>query len=419
MVVKDVLISGVADTDIRKEVLGWSELDTKTDKDVVAFVEEREVATKAWTGSSVGAAVSSGYRKGIKTVEETNDPAIQKKLAMKGKCSKCSTQISLYVRMRNSGKINKSPFLMCSKCFRESSHQKKPADASEPQVSGVSESSAIASFIGAIDTPISVAESASDSAVQACTVLDHHIFTADGWKRATSLSHPALRLRIATLEADYLDFGRAHPKISPKHIDVIIDSGAQSCLWSKKEFQKCGFSSEDLIPVHHAMKAANTAPITIDGAILLRLSGVSKQGDVVEAAVMAYISPDTDSFFLSKEAMVQLGIISQDFPQLGASSPMPIELNCHSVANQKPLESLQHGIDSPLADCGCPKRQMPPPKPEELPFPCTQENIGKMKSWLLNRYASSSFNKCPHQTLPEMEGPPIQIMSMMPLNQYS
>ena len=88
------------------------------------------------------------------------------------------------------------------------------------------------------------------------------------------------------------------------------------------------------------MKAANTAPITIDGAILLRLSGVSKQGDVVEAAVMAYISPDTDSFFLSKEAMVQLGIISQDFPQLGASSPMPIELNCHSVANQKPLESL-------------------------------------------------------------------------------
>ena len=84
MVVKDVLISGVADTDIRKEVLGWSELDTKTDKEVVAFVEEKEVAKKAWTGSSVGATVLSGYRKGTKTVEDTNDPAIQKKLAMKG-----------------------------------------------------------------------------------------------------------------------------------------------------------------------------------------------------------------------------------------------------------------------------------------------------------------------------------------------
>jgi hypothetical protein len=31
-----------------------------------------------------------------------------------------------------------------------------------------------------------------------------------------------------------------------------------------------------------------------------------------------------------------------------------------------------------------------------------------MKNWLLNRYASSSFNKCPHQILPVMEGPPIQ-----------
>ena len=32
-----------------------------------------------------------------------------------------------------------------------------------------------------------------------------------------------------------------------------------------------------------------------------------------------------------------------------------------------------------------------------------------MKEWLLQRYASSTFNKCPHQHLPAMEGPPIQI----------
>ena len=32
-----------------------------------------------------------------------------------------------------------------------------------------------------------------------------------------------------------------------------------------------------------------------------------------------------------------------------------------------------------------------------------------MKKWLLDRYAASTFNTCPHRALPSMEGPPIEI----------
>ena len=32
-----------------------------------------------------------------------------------------------------------------------------------------------------------------------------------------------------------------------------------------------------------------------------------------------------------------------------------------------------------------------------------------MKAWLLDRYASATFNTCPHRALPSMEGPPIEI----------
>ena len=32
-----------------------------------------------------------------------------------------------------------------------------------------------------------------------------------------------------------------------------------------------------------------------------------------------------------------------------------------------------------------------------------------MRDWLLNRYASSTFNTCPHQPLPTMSGPPVEI----------
>jgi hypothetical protein len=110
----------------------------------------------------------------------------------------------------------------------------------------------------------------------------------------------------------------------------------------------------DIIPVHHTMKAANTAPISTDGAILLKLSGRSEHGEAVKAAVMTYISPDTDSFFLSKEAMIQLRIILHDFPQLGAAFPMHDEPSCYAVASHEP----QGRDDSLLADCGCLKRQL-------------------------------------------------------------
>ena len=36
-------------------------------------------------------------------------------------------------------------------------------------------------------------------------------------------------------------------------------------------------------------------------------------------------------------------------------------------------------------------------------------NVPEMKVWLLERFASSTFNKCPHKPLPQMDGPPVEI----------
>ena len=300
LVVKDVLISGIADNDIRKEVLGWSELDKASDKQVITIVEEKEIAHKAWIGTPAGASGISSFRKMTKT-EDSADATIQKKLGMKGNCSKCKSQISIYKKYRSGG-MNRSPFKFCPECFNKQ-------HAKQDDYKGNSESSAITSFIGAIETNSSSVGSTTrpDSATCRQPVkLDHHIFTANGWRKALTLNHPTLRLRVSTQNTDYSEFRIPLPKISPRHVDVIVDSGAQSCLWSRKEFVKCGFNTKDLIPVHHSMKAANSAPITIDGAIFLRLSGQSRDGKAFEAAVMTYISPDADNFFLSREAMVQL-----------------------------------------------------------------------------------------------------------------
>jgi len=386
-VIKDVIVAGIADADIRKDVLAWSDLDTKDDKGVVAFVESKEVAQKALTGiQPSGAAAISTYKKTSKLDNDTP------KLTLKGKCTKCSVEINLYKKYP-SGKFNKAAFKMCRQCHRGEGAQSQ----SKNSCVGADTASSVDSFF------IGVVTDAETVVPQTCSVtLGHHIFSPEGWQRASALSHPKLRLRMTTCEEDYTNLGVPYPKIQPKHIDTVVDSGAQTCLWSRQAFLRNGFMLKDLIPVRHNMKAANAAPINIDGAIIVRLSGTTGAGDTAKAAVMVYISPDTDNFYLSREAMLQLGIINSRFPQLSAANAANHDAH-NSEAEVVATES------SLYAECGCLRRQMPPEKPARLPFPCTPENAEKMKAWILMFYASSTFNKCPHQKLPEMEGPPIQI----------
>ena len=404
-VVKDVLIAGIADVDIRKEILSIPDLDEKTDKDLVDVIEAKEIAMKAWNNTPVlGTAGISHYRRDTK-LDSASD-SLKEKLALMGKCGTCNKEMSIHKKFP-SGKINKKPFKLCPKCWKDNSQSKNNASTR----TGTSETAEISGFfIGAIE------EGQQGDANHQLTAnaidMDHHIFTEEGWRRALTPSHPKLRLRVSTSKEDYSRFGVPFPKIHPKHIDVVVDSGAQSCLWSQEEFVLSGFSMSDLIPVRNSLKAANKAPINIVGAILLRISGKSGEGENKEAAVMTYVSPDAQHFYLSKEAMVQLDIIDEDFPQVGASIKLKKVIRQQHVsgASFPDGESIGDGSSLPLeGTCTCKKRELPPPKPESLPFPCTPENNTKMKNWLLERYSSSTFNKCPHQMLPTMEGPPIKI----------
>ena len=457
MVIKDILIAGIEDHEILKDVLGMTDLDTKTDKDIVRFVEEKEIARNAMQASSSNANALSGHNKSA--YRKMNPPPaeteIKKKLAMKGKCSDCQKEISLYKKYA-SGKLNKDAFKVCTGCYRKTKKSESKTETNES-----TEASSVFSFIGAlnveddaasvvafatrvacngtpeedgfemahlplkislssyalskfrrclgdmesspvevfaksgscitecslgedllqrlncsrsqvvkgrvfvklesggvvVDKMVKVKKSARglfldegtmaelqaqnpevvqdsggrfgipDAGYQTCAnssyvILNHHIFTPSGWSRVSKLSHPKLRVRIRTDAADYEQLNAVQPRIIPKFIDVVADSGAQSCLWSRSEFLRSGFAMKDLVPVRHVMKAANCAEIEIDGAILLRLSGTSQDGSSYEAAVMVYVSPNAKSFFLSKEAMIQLGIIAPSFPQIGATGQL-------------------------------------------------------------------------------------------------
>merc|ERR1712082_539680 len=60
-----------------------------------------------------------------------------------------------------------------------------------------------------------------------------------------------------------------------------------------------------------------------------------------------------------------------------------------------------------MAPCGCPTR-IPTPQPPKLPYPPTEANRQRIKDFLLHYYKSSTFNVCPHQPLPLMQGLPLE-----------
>lgn len=79
---------------------------------------------------------------------------------------------------------------------------------------------------------------------------------------------------------------------------------------------------------------------------------------------------------LSQEALIQLGVITRNFPRIGS-----VDENCTVNEVDDEIET-NHCINelsaSKLAPCGCPTCSLPSPHPKELPFTSTEVNIPKM-----------------------------------------
>ena len=174
-------------------------------------------------------------------------------------------------------------------------------------------------------------------------------------------------------------------------LTAMADTGCQSCLASMNVIHRLGLSENALIPVTTSMHAANNSSIHILGAVILRFSGKSKQGQQLETRQIVYVTEESNKLFFSRETCEALGMISGSFPTVGESVP------------------AQQTIQTPAA-CNCPRRQKPPPKPTQPPYPATEANRERLQQWLLEYYKSSTFNTCEHQSLPLMEGVPMRLM---------
>ena len=133
--------------------------------------------------------------------------------------------------------------------------------------------------------------------------------------RQASRAQLVIKLSVCAMEADYRDLGfPLKATTQSMNLPVMADTGCQCCLASIAMIRFLGLHKKYLIPVSMRMHAANNEDINILGAAILRFAGTDRQGKPIEARQVVYITDDSDRIFLSREACVVLGMITNNFP---------------------------------------------------------------------------------------------------------
>ena len=155
---------------------------------------------------------------------------------------------------------------------------------------------------GLFTTHISAVESVQP------VVLNHIIMSKKCLRRtkAKSSEHPRVSFELSRAGTD-------------RYADVrgVADSGAQSNLCGVKDFEDAGFKLSELSPVQVKVRAANKNPINVLGAFHGVFKGIAPDGEVITCEGTVFVSDSVDGFYLSYDTMVDLLILSNNFPMIG------------------------------------------------------------------------------------------------------
>ena len=274
-IVKYVVISGIVDEDIKKDVLGHADLDTRSLNDTISLIENKEMAVRAMTTG-----ISADMTTAVNQTKSKSSRDVQTKLSLKKKCQNCDKLMPKFILRK--GKLKE--FNICIDCWKDQ-HGKKN-----------NTTGALFDIIGGISTDQPTKKPTTNAKLPNKSVLlDHYIFDGTyGWMVKESRKQPYFNLKIFTRKSDHDHINLPCPNVRSTKVSAVTDTGAQSSLMGLKTFRKCGFSVSDLVPVKKKMYAANNEGINILGAVFARLSGNDENGSRLETAEMIYVSDTTN-----------------------------------------------------------------------------------------------------------------------------
>ena len=425
--IRDVLLSGISVIDIRREILGTQGVLQKSINDVIALVESKEMGRNALPSSSMSAVSSFRNQQRKQSASHMSVPPSTER-SKQAPCPDCKKPYHLFTEGAKGWNVQ--PHSVCIDCYRAKRRRGRrqgnpppappppPATVQAMELEPVSQIAASHSNVGNQRSRRRKRQQVSvtnkDNGKSRHGNLDHHIFTKGAWRRAHLRDHPKVAITISNDTSSPRNISKSNSSVTAD-VSAVADSGAQSDLWSLTDYLAHGFSRDNLVPVTLSLSAANRSPIAIAGAFFAKISTCSRQGKRATCRSMVYVSQSVQGMYLSLETMLNLGILAHNFPTLSEPDqpmekrPAPNEPTHYEPLPVNAIRAVNGGCDepsgSPDTPCSCPQRSVAPQRPSQLPFECKPENNSRMKSWLLKRYGSSTFNTCPHRALPCMEGP--------------
>ena len=453
-VIKDMLIKGMADDADRQRLLAEPKSEDLSLQEVVTFLHRLETSHRPIQSSNSSTTAASSFtncwRCG-KSSHPDNSKKTREKLctAFKATCDKCN----------QSGHFKKC----CPKCtdcdawgHRSKSfhgcnkHEKKSTDKKNSKDSKDNESGAIFQLCdinmsesirrsrkhGKLDRdkakqkaqqtpkkaddtvyqPKTVSGFILEESLKQCTTEDclctingsihnptkgykflpipNYVFEDSHWIQKNNQPHDTVTVKMSVGVEDHSQF--QYPVSNPTRlvkttVSFVIDTGAMAITVPPKVAYDLGLRRSDLIPCRTRMKGAGGKDLGTIGAFVAYLEATTKDGKIVHSKQLAYVCQNVENTYLSKTAMKDLGIV-----------PKKLE----------PTVSACEEDDGNGNACNCPRRgEPPPPCPDSLPDGLldSEENIPKIKNWLLKMFADTAFNTCEHQPLPLMTGEPLRI----------
>ena len=170
-----------------------------------------------------------------------------------------------------------------------------------------------------------------------------------------------------------------------------------------------GVHVENILPVNTALNTVTGSPVDILGGIFLHFTATNpSSGAVRSTRQLAYVSRSIPYPFLSREACVDLGVVSSSFPAVATC-----DTDSHPTRDSTAIlaSCVNDGVARPEdPPCSCPVRQLPTDSMPKLPCSTTKENLPILKQYILDRFSASAFNTCGHQPLPLMkDSPPLRL----------
>merc|ERR1712082_145714 len=158
-------------------------------------------------------------------------------------------------------------------------------------------------------------------------------------------------------------------------------------IGGKNLMRKLGLNNDNLMRDHTNVSAAEGSAIKVWGFLPVKLHVVDSAGGVREANECLYFAEGILNTLVSLTALKNLGCVSQNFPYPDVASASSLTEWDNEDYEEDPKEEVE-----PI-----PREDMPL-RPTELPFPPVEENVPKLRAWLVEKFSRSSFNTSSAQT---------------------